>query len=38
MPDKFRPLEFGTDYFLGVWRDEMDVELVRMYELLRKPE
>ncbi len=31
----FRPLEIGTDYVLGVWRDADDVEHVRMYELVK---
>ena len=27
--------DIGEDYILGVWRDEMDVEYVRMYSLDR---
>jgi hypothetical protein len=27
--------EIGEDYILGVWKDEMDVEYVRMYSLDR---
>ena len=26
-------VEIGDDYILGVWRDELDVEYVRMYGL-----
>lgn len=32
-PGGFLPLEMGSDYVLGRWRDEMDVEYVRMYTL-----
>ena len=28
-------MEIGTDYVLGVWRDELDVQYVRMYRLNR---
>ena len=35
MPDGFRPLHAGTDRVLGVWRDTMDVERVRVYALTR---
>jgi len=37
MPDGFRPLHVGTDRVLGVWRDAMDVERVRLYALTRPP-
>ena len=37
LPPRFRPLDIGPDYILGVWRDEDDVEHVRMYDLV-KPE
>jgi len=33
MPAGFRPLQVGTDRVLGVWRDPMDVERVRLYAL-----
>lgn len=31
LPEGFRPFELGVDYVLGVWKDEMDVEFVRIY-------
>ena len=33
MPVGFRPLRIGKDYVLGLWRDELDVEYVQLYEL-----
>ena len=33
MPERFEVLEFGEDYVLGVWKDQMDVEYVRLYSL-----
>jgi hypothetical protein len=33
LPERFEVLEFGGDYVLGVWKDEMDVEFVRLYSL-----
>lgn len=33
LPERFEVLEFGEDYALGVWKDEMDVEFVRVYSL-----
>lgn len=35
LPARFVPLDAGRDYVLGVWRDELEVEYVRMYELRR---
>jgi hypothetical protein len=35
LPRDFRVLEAGPDYVLGVWRDEFDVEYVRVYSLLK---
>ncbi|HEX2188703.1 MAG TPA: hypothetical protein VHG51_07370 [Longimicrobiaceae bacterium] len=32
-PAGLRVLEIGGDYLLGVWRDELDVEHVRLYRL-----
>lgn len=32
MPDRFVPLEIGTDYVLGRWSDELDVQYVRVYD------
>jgi hypothetical protein len=33
LPDDFRPTHFGGDFVLGVWRDKLEVERVRMYAL-----
>lgn len=35
LPSGFTPMDIGTDYVLGLWRDEDDVEHVRMYELVK---
>ena len=35
LPPGGRVSEIGEDYVLGTWRDEMDVETVRMYELFK---
>lgn len=35
LPERFEPLEFGDDYVLGVWSDELDVEFLRLYGLSR---
>jgi len=35
MPEGFTVNEIGTDYVLGVWRDELDVQYVRMYRLVK---
>jgi hypothetical protein len=32
---RFQPLDIGSDYMLGLWRDADDVEQVRMYGLLK---
>lgn len=37
MPGRFSPLEIGSDYVLGRWRDRQDVEYVQMY-CLAKPD
>jgi hypothetical protein len=34
-PERFRVMEIGSDYVLGVWRDDLDVEYVRMYSLIK---
>ena len=34
-PVRFEPLDIGSDYVLGLWRDEDDVEHVRMYQLVK---
>jgi hypothetical protein len=35
LPARFVPFDAGRDYVLGVWRDELEVEYVRMYDLRR---
>ncbi|MCH7476079.1 MAG: hypothetical protein IIA27_15625 [Gemmatimonadetes bacterium] len=35
LPPRFKPLDIGPDYVLGLWRDADDVEHVRMYELVK---
>jgi hypothetical protein len=35
-PVRFRVLDIGVDYLLGVWRDELDVEYVHLYGLERR--
>lgn len=35
-PERLRVLEIGVDYLLGVWRDELDVEYLRLYGLVRR--
>ncbi|HEX7051583.1 MAG TPA: hypothetical protein VF188_15355 [Longimicrobiales bacterium] len=37
MPDRFRVLDIGTDYVLGVRTDAMDVEFVELYALPALP-
>ena len=32
-PERFRPTQVGSDFVLGVWRDELDVQYVTMYAL-----
>jgi hypothetical protein len=34
-PARFRPHEIGPDYVLGLWLDDLDVNYVRMYRLVR---
>lgn len=34
-PARFRPMEVGADYVLGVWTDDLDVEYVQKYEIRR---
>jgi hypothetical protein len=34
-PPRFDLYEVGEDYVLGLWRDELEVEYVRKYELIR---
>jgi hypothetical protein len=35
MPPRFRPMDIGSDYVLGLWRDADDVEHVRLYRLTK---
>lgn len=35
LPAGFQVLDIGGDYVLGVWRDALGVEYVRMYELVK---
>jgi hypothetical protein len=34
-PTGGRVVQIGSDFVLGVWRDELDVEYVRLYELVK---
>jgi len=34
-PDRFRPLEIGDDYVIGRYGDELDVEHVQVWELVK---
>lgn len=33
MPERLHPLEIGAEYVLGLWKNDLDVELVRLYDL-----
>jgi hypothetical protein len=33
MPKRFTPYDIGTDYVVGKWQDELDVQYVRLYAL-----
>jgi hypothetical protein len=35
MPPRLRVFQIGSDFVLGRWRDELDVEHVRLYELIK---
>lgn len=35
LPARFRPLHIGHDFVLGRWWDELDVEHVQLYELIK---
>ena len=35
LPPRFRPLDIGPDYVLGLWRDADDVEHVQLYDLIK---
>jgi hypothetical protein len=34
-PNRLRVFEIGGDYVLGLWKDELDVEHVRLYALIK---
>jgi hypothetical protein len=36
VPARFRLLDIGSDYLLGVWTDDVDVEHVRMHRLMKR--
>ncbi len=36
MPERFQPMEIGADYVLGLWKDDLDVEQVRLYGLRKE--
>jgi hypothetical protein len=35
VPERFAVHDIGDDYVLGRWADDMDIEHVRMYELVK---
>jgi len=35
LPDRFRALEIGDDYVLGIWRDDLWVPYVQLHELVK---
>ncbi len=35
MPPRFRVSDIGADYVLGIWRDDDDVQFIRMYKLIK---
>lgn len=37
-PAEFEPMQVGEDFVLGVWRNELGEESVRLYDLLRAPD
>ena len=37
LPAGFRPYDIGPDYVLGVWKDVLGIEYVRMYDLMEVP-
>jgi hypothetical protein len=36
LPPRFHPMDIGRDWILGVWRDELDVEYLRVHNLERR--
>jgi hypothetical protein len=37
MPEALRVTEIGSDYVLGVWKDELDVSFVRLHRIVKPP-
>jgi hypothetical protein len=37
MPEGLSVAAIGRDYVAGVWRDELDVEYVRLYRITGRP-
>lgn len=35
LPGRFRALDIGAEWIVGVWRDEQDVETIRVYRILK---
>jgi hypothetical protein len=35
MPPRFEMFQIGSDFVLGLWRDDLDIEHVRIYELVK---
>jgi hypothetical protein len=35
LPADFTVSEIGADYVLGIWRDELDVQHVRLYRIVK---
>lgn len=35
LPPRFAPTHIGDEFVLEVWRDSMDMEHVRLYELIK---
>ena len=35
MPERFRPTDFGNDYVLGVTTDDLGVEFLELYPLIK---
>lgn len=37
LPNRFFPVDIGHGWMLGVWRDSLDVEYLRLHGLIREP-
>jgi hypothetical protein len=35
VPQNFRPTQIGQNHLVGVWEDDLEVEQVRVYELIK---